>query len=432
MCAAHMATDECDTGRTYLCIDLKSFYASVECIERGLDPMTTNLVVADPSRTEKTICLAVSPAMKALGVPGRCRVFEIPETIDYVMAPPRMALYIERSADVYETYLHFISKDDIHVYSIDEAFFDVTDYLRYYECSARELAKRMMGAVLKRTGIPSAAGIGPNLYLCKVALDIEAKHAPENIAELDGLSFKQRLWEHRPITDFWRVGPGTERRLSRLGLRTMKEVALCDEELLYDTFGIDAELLRDHAWGVETTTIADIHAYVPESTSITSGQVLGCERSKEDARILVKEMADQLALKLVAEGSLATSLSLQVHLGRTQGSRWVGGSELVSPPSSSDRVLMAVAERIYERAVPNDARIHGLSIAAATQPQTGPVQLGLLGNVEESERDHLLQKTALAIKERFGKDSLLKAMDLSEGATTRERNHQLGGHRSGQ
>lgn len=260
--------------RTYICIDLKSFYASVECRERGLDPLTANLVVADPERTEKTICLAVSPAMRAKGVPGRCRVFQIPPDIEYIMAPPRMQLYIDYSADIYAIYLQYISKEDIHVYSIDEAFMDVTDYLPMYRMSAKELSVKIMGDVYAATGITATCGIGTNLYLAKIALDITAKHVEDHIGVLDEASYQKTLWSHKPLTDFWRIGTGIAKRLESAGIYTMEGIAKADEAMLYRMFGIDAELLIDHAWGRETTTIADIKAYRPKENSISSSQVL--------------------------------------------------------------------------------------------------------------------------------------------------------------
>lgn len=263
--------------RTYLCIDLKSFYASVECAERGLDPLTTNLVVADPERTDKTICLAISPSMKALGIPNRCRVFQIPKGIDYIMATPRMQLYIDYSAEIYAIYLKYIAKEDIYVYSIDEAFMDVTDYLAMYQMTARELGTTIMNDVLWSLGITAACGIGTNLYLAKVALDIAAKHTEDHVGILDEESFCKQMWNHRPLTDFWRIGSGTARTLEKYGILTMKDIAEADENLLYRLFGIDAELLIDHAWGREPTTIADIKAYKPKNSSLTSGQVLSCD-----------------------------------------------------------------------------------------------------------------------------------------------------------
>ena len=418
--------------RTYLCIDLKSFYASVECVMRGLDPLTTNLVVADPTRTEKTICLAVSPSLKALGVSSGARVFEIPKGVDYIMAPPRMKTYIEKSADIYEIYLGYVSKDDIHVYSIDEAWLDVTHYLPYYQTDARSLARTITDDVLARTGISAACGIGPNLYLSKVALDILAKHEPDGIAELDEQTYKTRLWTHEPITDFWRIGPGTERRLARMGITTMGGVALANEDELYDAFGIDAELLIDHAWGIEPTTIADIKAYEPKSTCVTSGQVLGEGRTKADAILLVKEMADQLALKLVDEHLRTRSINVAARLRDAEGRGFVQGTERFAQPTSSDRALMRAAVAVWERVVPDDADVRGIMMSAGTESDEGGTQLDLLGDAEGAERDNALQRAQLDIKRRFGKNSVLKAMDLAEGATTRERNHQLGGHRSGE
>ncbi|MBR4965899.1 MAG: DNA repair protein, partial [Lachnospiraceae bacterium] len=269
--------------RNYICIDLKSFYASVECVERGLDPMTTRLVVADPERTDKTICLAVSPAMKELGVRNRCRVFEIPQSISYITAPPRMQLYIDYSADIYRVYLKYFSKEDIHVYSIDEVFIDVTDYVKLYEMTPRMLGEAVMSDVLRTIGIPSTCGIGTNLYLAKVALDITAKHAADRIGELDEDAYRRNLWDHRPLTDFWRVGPGIANTLERRGIYTMREIANAQEDDLYHLFGVDAELLIDHAWGRETVTMADIKAYKAENNCLSSGQVLACAYSYEKA-----------------------------------------------------------------------------------------------------------------------------------------------------
>lgn len=298
--------------RTYVCIDLKSFYASVECRERGLDPMTTNLVVADPERSEKTICLAVSPAMKKLGVPGRCRVFEIPKGIEYIMAPPRMQLYIDYSAEIYAIYLKYISKEDIHVYSIDEVFMDVTDYLAMYQMSAKELSVRIMEDILEHTGITATAGIGTNLYLAKVALDITAKHVEDHIGILDEESYCKTLWNHKPLTDFWRIGKGIANRLEQSGIRTMGEIAHADEDMLYRMFGVDAELLIDHAWGRESTTMQDIKSYRPKINSLSSGQVLECDYTFEKGKLVVKEMADLLCLELVEKGLVTDSITLHV------------------------------------------------------------------------------------------------------------------------
>lgn len=298
--------------RTYMCIDLKSFYASVECVQRGWDPMTTNLVVADLERTEKTICLAVSPAMKALGVPGRCRVFEIPKNIKYFAAPPRMQLYIDCSAEIYAIYLKYIAKEDIHVYSIDEVFMDVTEYLPMYRMTARELGKTIMNDILKSTGVTAACGIGTNLYLAKVALDITAKHVEDHIGELTEESYCQTLWNHKPLTDFWRIGRGLSQRLQNVGIYTMGDLAHADEDMLYRMFGVDAELMIDHARGRETTLMKDIKAYKSKTNSISSGQVLGCDADYETGKLLVKEMVDLLCLELVDKGLVTDSLTLYV------------------------------------------------------------------------------------------------------------------------
>lgn len=300
------------TKRRYLCIDLKSFYASVECIERGLDPMTTNLVVADPERKSGTIFLAVSPSLRKLGVKNRCRVFEIPPHLSYIQAPPRMQLYIRYSADVYSIYLKYVAKEDIHVYSIDEAFLDITDYLNAYGLSPRELARRIMEDIVSSLGIAAACGAGTNLYLAKVALDLCAKHMPDRIASLDEGLYRQSLWEHRPITDFWRIGPGTAKRLASYGIYTMGQAAQTSEALLYRLFGVDAEYLIDHAWGREPVTIAQIRAYQPLNRSLSSGQVLMRDYSYEEGLLILKEMADLLCLELTERRLITDSLSLNV------------------------------------------------------------------------------------------------------------------------
>ncbi|MBR6955429.1 MAG: DNA repair protein, partial [Firmicutes bacterium] len=298
--------------KAYLCIDLKSFYASVECVERGLDPMTTRLVVADPTRTDKTICLAVSPALKALGVKNRCRVFEIPKTIDYIMAPPRLQKYIDYSAEIYGIYLKYISKDDIYVYSIDECFMDITKYLKLYNKTPREMAMFLMDEITREVGVRATAGIGTNLYLAKIALDITAKHSPDFIGELDEMSYRTKLWDHKPITDFWRIGPGTARRLAKYGIYTMGDITLADEDLLYKVFGIDAELLIDHAWGYEPTEIKHIKAHKPKTNSLSRGQVLMRDYKFDEGRLIVKEMMELLALELVQKQLVTQSVTLDV------------------------------------------------------------------------------------------------------------------------
>ena len=418
--------------RTYICIDLKSFYASVECRERGLDPLTTNLVVADPERTEKTICLAVSPAMRARGVPGRCRVFQIPPDIDYMMAPPRMQLYIDYSADIYAIYLQYISKEDIHVYSIDEAFMDVTDYLPMYRMSAKELSMKIMEDVYAATGITAACGIGANLYLAKIALDITAKHVEDHIGILDEESYKRTLWSHKPLPDFWRIGSGIAKRLEGAGIYTMEGIAKADENMLYRMFGIDAELLIDHAWGRETTTIADIKAYRPKENSISSSQVLGCDYDFEGGRLIAKEMADLLCLELVEKGLVTDSISLYVGYSRRLQKKSAHGTITMPVTTSSAKKIMGYTQELFEQIVDRNAPIHRVTLAFNRVVDEMYQQYDLFTDPAEIEREHKIQKTMLEIKEKFGKNAILKGMNLEKGATTIERNRQIGGHKSGE
>ena len=442
-------------AKQYLCIDLKSFYASVECVERGLDPLTTDLVVADPERTDKTICLAVSPSLKARGVPGRARVFEIPKSFTYIMAPPRMAKYVEYSANIYAIYLRYFSKDDIHVYSIDEAFMDVTGYLGLYGCTARELGERIRQEILDEIGIPATCGIGPNLYLAKLALDISAKHSPDFFGELDEDSYKATLWDHTPLTDFWRIGRGTERRLHNLGIHTMGELALYpDYERLYDVFGIDAEILIDHAWGVEPVTIADIKAYVPQSHSITNTQVLGCPYGYDDALLVAKEMADASCLDMVDQGVVADSVTLSLRYQKDAGDGGGNDADTVrarykvdargtvrfpKPTSSRDIVMPRVVdlfERVFERGracrgiMLNFNNVVPEAVDGAEDMQLSLFDEPLEDGQEEAERAR--QEAILAVKRKFGKNALLKGIDLMPQATQRERNRLIGGHKSGQ
>lgn len=418
--------------RTYLCIDLKSFYASVECIDRGLDPMTTNLVVADPSRTEKTICLAVSPAMKKLGVPGRCRVFEIPKTIEYIMAPPRMRTYMERSADIYAVYLKYIAKEDIHVYSIDEIMADVTDYLGMYQMSAKELAVMIMQDVYETTGITATAGIGSNLYLAKVAMDIWAKHTPEHIGILDEESYREKLWDHRPLTDFWRVGKGISERLERAGIHTMRDIAQADEELLYHMFGVDAELLIDHAWGRETTLMQDIKNYHSQTNSLGSGQVLGCDADFEGGKLIVKEMCDLLSLELVEKGLVTDSITLHIGYNNRFDKKPAHGTTRLTMTTSSARTLIGAAASLYERIVDRYTPIHRFTVTFNNVLDEAYQQYDLFADPVALEKEKKLQKAMLDIKGKFGKNAILKGMNLEKGATTMERNAQIGGHRSGE
>lgn len=415
--------------RYYLCIDLKSFYASVECVERGLDPMKAKLVVADRGRTEKTICLAVSPAMKSLGVANRCRVFQIPKTIDYLMARPRMQLYLDYSARIYRIYLRYISKDDIHVYSIDEVFMDVTDYLSLYRMSPKELGIKIMEEVFAETGIPAACGIGTNLYLAKAALDILAKQEPDKVAFLDEERYREKLWNHRPLKDFWRIGSGTARRLERLGIYTMEEIAHADENVLFKIFGVDAELLLDHAWGRETTTMADIKDYEPQSNSISSGQVLSEPYSFEKGKLLVKEMADVLALELLARDCATDSITLHIGYSRRIERKPAHGTIAIPQITNSVRKLIEYTIKLYERIVDHQESIYRISLTFNHIIADEFRQYDLFSNPTDLEKEYNMQKAILEIKERYGKNAILRGMNLEEGAKTIERNQQIGGHR---
>ena len=504
--------------KCYICCDLKSFYASVECVERGLDPMTTNMVVADQRRTEKTICLAVSPTLKAYGIPGRARLFEVvqrvkeintqrkrkspgrqltgaswndPEVrqnpalaLDYLVAPPRMAHYIDWSTKIYEVYLKYAAPEDIHIYSIDEVFIDVTNYLGTFHMTGRELARTIILDILETTGITAAAGLGTNLYLAKVAMDIEAKHVPADdcgvrIAELDEMSYRQALWTHRPLTDFWRVGKGYASKLEAHGLYTMGDIARCsigkpadfhNEELLYRLFGVNAELLIDHAWGWEPCTIADVKAYQPENKSIVSGQVLPCPYDFEKARLVVREMADALALDLVDKRLVTDQLVLTVgydmenltdprrsrdyhgpvstdRYGRIIPKHAHGTANLERRTSSGEDLLRAVTA-LYDRIVNRHLLIRRLSLSAgrlldeAVVPrQEQPEQMDLFTDYAAREaqraedaaahaRERRLQETMLDIKKKYGKNAILKGMSLEEGATAKSRNGQIGGHQA--
>ena len=501
--------------RTYVCCDLKSFYASVECVERGLDPMTTNLVVADQRRTDKTICLAVSPSLKAYGIGGRARLFEVvqkvaevnarrkwnapshqltgsswhdPEVqenpalaLDYIVAPPRMAHYIDWSTKIYSVYLKYIAPEDIYPYSIDEVFMDLTNYLDTYRMTARELTRTIILDILKTTGITAAAGMGANLYLAKVAMDIVAKHVhPDKdgvrIARLNEMTYRRLLWDHRPLTDFWRVGKGYATKLEAHGMYTMGDVARCsigkpgeyhNEELLYKLFGINAEILIDHAWGWEPCTITDAKAYKPENKSIVSGQVLQCPYSFEKARLVVREMADALALDLVDKGLVTNQLVLTVgydreNLDDPSRAAWYKGPVTADrygrkipkhavgtenfPYTSSANDLLKAVTALYDRIVDQNLLIRRLSISAnklldeASASKEEPAeQLDLFTDYAAKEqqeqadkaahaRERKLQEAMLGIKKRYGKNAILKGMNLEDGATARERNQTIGGH----
>ena len=420
--------------KAYLCIDLKSFYASVECVERGLDPMTTNLVVADPSRTDKTICLAVSPSLKALGVKNRCRVFEIPKAFDYIMAPPRLQKYIDYSAEIYGIYLRYISKDDIYVYSIDECFMDITKYLKLYNKTPREMAFFLMDQVTKEIGVRATAGIGTNLYLAKVALDITAKHSPDFIGELDEMSYRTLLWDHRPITDFWRVGPGTAKRLARYGIYTMGDIAQADEDLMYKVFGIDAELLIDHAWGYEPTEIKHIKAYKPKSNSLSRGQVLMRDYNFTEGKIIVKEMMELLALELVQKGLVTQSVTMDVGYTNKVDLDFAHGTQGFDFPTNAGNLMVEGIAELYDRIVDPDTPIRRVYLNCNNvKKYEEEKQLNFLEMAKEEDlgRERGMQTAINEIKAKFGKNAMFKGMDLEEGATTLERNLQIGGHKSG-
>lgn len=418
----------------YLCIDLKSFYASVECVERGLDPMTTRLVVADPERSDKTICLAVSPALRAMGIPGRCRVFEIPRNIKYIMAPPRMRKYIEYAAEIYGIYLDYISPQDIHVYSIDEAFLDVTRYQHSLGRDAREIALMLMGEIRRRLGIRATCGIGTNLYLAKVALDITAKHSPDFIGELNEQSYRDTLWQHMPLTDFWRIGPGISRKLNARGITNMGELAHADEDMLYDMFGVDAELLIDHAWGREPVTIADIQAYVPRTSCLSSGQVLMRDYSFEEGRIIVREMMDKMCLEMVRKGLVCSSASLMIGYSNSLHAEPAKGTAAFGRETSADCAILPAMDALYDRIVAHDKPVRRVYVNCNDVHPAGAQQLSMFDAPlqREIERDNQRQRAILDIQRRYGKNAVLKGISLLDAATARERNLQIGGHKSGE
>ena len=507
-----------DGMRQYIAIDLKSFYASVECVERGLNPLTTNLVVADESRTEKTICLAVSPSLKSYGISGRARLFEVVQRVkeinrqrlafapgrefngssyenlkvkadprlalDYIAAKPRMAHYMEYSTRIYDIYLKYVAPEDMHVYSVDEVFIDATTYLNTYQMTARQLAETMIRDVYETTGITATAGIGTNLYLAKIAMDIEAKHMQPDergarIAELDEMSYRRLLWNHEPLTDFWRVGRGYAKKLEERGIYTMGDIARCslgkendyyNEDLLYRMFGVNAELLIDHAWGYEPCTIADVKAYQPENHSVGSGQVLACPYTVQKARLVVREMADLLALDLVEKKLTADQVVLTVgydienltdsklrknysgeistdRYGRRIPKHAHGSRNLGGQTSSTKRITEAVME-LYDEIMNPKLLVRRIAISAnhvvcegTEQKVQEYEQLNLFTDYgtqveqkkkeeEELAREKRMQQAVLEIKKKFGKNAVLKGMNLEEGATAVKRNNQIGGHRA--
>lgn len=500
-------------NRQYIAIDLKSFYASVECMERGLDPMTTNLVVADESKTEKTICLAVTPSLKAYGISGRARLFEVVQrvrqvnnerkknngwrplkgesydskelaanpslAVSYIAAPPQMAKYMEISTKIYGVYLKYIAPEDIHVYSIDEVFIDATDYLQTYKCSAHELALKMIRDVLKTTGITATAGIGTNLYLAKIAMDIMAKKMPADrdgvrIAELDERSYREKLWTHRPLTSFWRVGKGYAAKLEANGMFTMGDVArrsIENEETLYKLFGVNAELLIDHAWGQEPCLISDIKAYKPSTSSISSGQVLSCPYSFDKARLIVHEMLDLLALDLVEKRLVTSQIVLDIgydvecltnpliarkYRGPVTADFYgrkvpkpAHGSENIDRQTSSSSLIIKAGLALFDRIADKNLLVRRVNVTAcntidesvARKLPSGGEQLDFFTDAESLERERKAENKALEkerknqeaiikLQKRYGKNAVLKGMNLEEGATTKERNEQIGGHKA--
>lgn len=417
--------------RTYLCIDMKSFYASVECAERNVSPFETNLVVADESRGNGAITLAISPKLKSLGVKNRCRLFEIPKDIDYIIAKPRMSLYIKYCADIFEIYLDYFSQDDIHQYSIDEAFIDVTDYLSIYKLTAKQLAKKLINEIAIRTHIPATCGIGTNLFLAKIALDITAKHCKDHIGELTEETFKETLWEHRPITDFWNIAKGTANRLARFGIYDLKGIANAPEEILYRHFGKNAKILIDHANGKESCTIADIKKYKSKSKSISNSQILFSDYEYDKAKIVIQEMALNGCQRLIREHLIAS------HVGI-----FVGYSKDVIPASGGTKKLLnstnlysfirEYVDDIFEETTAKDVPIRRLGISFSGLADESAEGYDLFTDFEAIEKERRLEQAVLDIKDRFGKNAMLRAFDLQEGATQVERNKLIGGHNGGE
>ena len=432
-------------NRAYICIDLKSFYASVECVERNLNPMTTDLVVADPERGKRTICLAVSPSLKEKGVANRCRLYEIPPNLKYIQAPPRMQKYIEYSANIYGVYLKYFSKDDIYVYSVDEVFIDITDYLKLYQKTPREMALFLIEEVRKRIGVCAAAGVGTNLYLAKIALDIMAKHSDGFVAELDEKSYQEKLWDHQPITDFWRIGPGISRTLEKHRMKTMRDIAKADEDILYQIFGVDAELLIDHAWGREPVSISDIKKYHSKTNSYSSGQVLPHDYSAKDAALITREMMRELCLKLTKNHQLASSITLSLGPSDMMASSAKnpdaptsyshlikkGTFKFISPTSSAKYATESV-EKLFWKIANYKEKYRRINISCnKVIPNSDLHQQSLFEMMNPGRKDEKIQTAMLSIKNRYGKGAIFRGEDLESVATTRARYKQIGGHRSG-
>ena len=414
----------------YLCIDLKTFYASVECVERGLDPFNTNLVVADASRGKGTICLAISPKMKMLGVKNRCRIFEIPPTIKYITATPRMKKYIEYSANIYAIYLKYFSKEDIHVYSIDEAFMDVTKYLKLYKANPIELAKIIIKDIFKTYGITGTAGIGTNMYLAKIALDITAKHNPSNIGYLNEEKYKKELWHHKPLSDFWQIGKGIERRLNKMRIYDMYDIAHSNPKKLYKEFGVNAEYLIDHSWGKESCTIADIKTYKPKTNSISNSQVLFEDYSFEKARLVLKEMVELGSLRLIESNLVTDSIGLYIGYSKDIIKATGGTRKLINYTNVYSELLKAFLD-IYDKNTSRSVAIRRIGVNFANTIETESIQLSLFTDQEKIDRERKLELTICNIKNKMGKNTIIRGMDLEEGATTRVRNQLVGGHNGG-
>ena len=418
-------------NRIYLCIDLKSFYASAECAARGLDPFEANLVVADPSRGRGAICLAVTPAMKARGVRNRCRLFEIPPSIDYIIAVPRMRMYMQISAQIFGIYQRYISPEDIHVYSVDECFLDATPYLALYHTDPRSLAQMLRDAVLRETGITATAGIGTNLFLAKIALDITAKHVPDGIGVLDAKSFRETIWHHRPITDIWSIGRGTAARLEKLGVYDLHGITQLPEDRLYRVFGKNARYLIDHANGEEPCTIAQIHAYRPKQTSFSNSQILFRDYTAKEAWVVLEEMIDSMALKLVEQRLAAGTVSLSVSYSKDIAPR-AGGSRVLENHTQSYRKLIERFAEIYHQCVREDLPIRKLAIACGNLKKQETVTFSLFDDLAAQEKEERLQNARVLIRQKYGKNALLKAVSYTPAGTARLRNQLIGGHNSGE
>lgn len=415
------------SSKTYLCIDLKSFYASVECAERGLDPFKINLVVADPTRGGGAITLAATPAIKKLGVPSRGRIYEIPKNIEYIISTPRMTLYMQYSAKIYSIFLKYISSDDIHVYSIDESFLDITSYLSLYHMTPKELARTILDDIYNETGITATVGIGTNLFLTKVALDITAKHSKDNMGYLDEDLFKQLLWHHKPITDIWMIGQGTANRLNKLGITDLYGVAHCPEDKLYKIFGVNAEYLIDHSWGREPVEIADIKAYKPSCQSISNSQILFEDYNYKNAYLVMKEMVDLNALTLIEKHLVTNHIALYIGYSKNiiKPSR---GSMKISNTTNSRKIIMEEFEFLFKKIVVPDFPIRQIAISFGNVKDEMYEQLNLFADHEDIEKEKRIQEAIITIQNKFGKNAVLKGMNYQEKATARKRNTLVGGH----